>query len=119
MSHAKVPVRERLPSRVEIVASRLLLVAALIVHGLGSAAEAAAAPAMGPAPAIVAGSSSLLLVPPTTRDGWAARGQASAPPAPHHEAPRLGEGDCCNTSTCRCGCLYSVIGIAIAALGNR
>ena len=118
MSHAHAPIRKRLPNRVERVASRLVLMAALAIHGLGSAAAAAAAPAaMGQAPEVTV-TSALLLVPAATRNDWRVSGAASAPRAPRPEAPRLG-GDCCKSSTCRCGCLYSVAAIAITLLGGQ
>lgn len=112
------PIRVRLPNRFQLVASRGLLVAALVVHGLGTAA-AVATPTMGQAPVDVAARSSWQLgdvsAPAGDRLVW---GTASAPRAPCPEAPRLG-GDCCKSSTCRCGCLYSAAAIAIALLGGQ
>jgi len=117
MSLAHAPIRKRLPNRIERVASRLLLMAALAVHGLGSAAAAVATPATGQPPEVTM-TSALPLLPPATHNGWRVSGAASAPRAPRPEAPRLG-GDCCKSSTCRCGCLYSVAAIAITLLGGQ
>jgi hypothetical protein len=58
---------------------------------------------------------------PTPRAGAAFRdrqggGMVRAPGRPHAGPNRLGDRECCKTPDCRCGCLYSLVGTAVAAL---
>ena len=114
MSAFRRPFHE--PMRLGAVVSRLLLVAILALHGLASAAEAAVPTVFNRA---VAALDASMRVMPTPRDHEDAHGSASAARGPRPDAPRLGGGDCCNAPWCRCGCLYSVAGVAIAMLGDR
>lgn len=114
----KVPPRERWPTRFRPAAAKLLVMAILAIHGIGRAAEAAAT-AVGQGAVVVAATGWLPTHARAPGDAVSIQGAASAPRAPRPDAPRLGGGDCCRTPTCRCGCLYALASIAIAALGDR
>lgn len=47
--------------------------------------------------------------------GGTIRAPRRAPAGPN----RLGERECCKTPECRCGCLYSLVGAAVAALRSH
>jgi hypothetical protein len=47
--------------------------------------------------------------------GSAIRAPRRAPTGPN----RLGDRECCKTPECRCGCLYSLVGAAVAALRSH
>lgn len=118
MSVIHVLLHKRWPKRFGPLAARLFVLAVLGLHGLGSAAEAAS-PAMGQGQVqVVAAETDWLLKGVAARDQWPVQSSASAPRVSRPEAPQLGGGDCCQTPTCRCGCLYAMGAIAIAALGG-
>lgn len=118
MSLVQVLVPERWAVRLRAVVPRLIVSAILAAHGIGSAAEAAA-PAAAQRPVAVGQADGVLLdVTPIREQGAAVQGSDSPPRVPRPEAPRLGEGVCCKTLACRCGCLNSLAAIAIAALNG-
>ena len=105
---------------------RLILSAALVLNGVGSAA-AAAQMQLNHAGAIAAAAhADHTLVSERApageapcHDGKAGSTPGLPDPAKHSGPPELGGRDCCKTLSCDCGCLSSVTGVAIAALGDR
>jgi hypothetical protein len=91
------------------ILSGLMLSAALFLPGIG---HAAATLARGAGPASLA-------EPGTTHPGVVTESCESHSPGRHHGGPtRLGDRECCKTPVCGCGCLYSLVGAAVAALSD-
>ena len=113
-----VPARGTSTLRFRSVVSRLLVLGVLLLNGLGRGAEAAV-PDAPQGMTVASGIESGPRAVPMEVGQGDARNSDSAPRAPRPDAARLGGGDCCRMPTCRCGCLYSVAAIAVAALGGR
>ena len=96
--------------------SGLMLAGALFFPGAGHAAAAMSAlPHQSESPV------SMKAADPAACAGTAFCGRPGggvvrAPRRPHAGPNRLGDRECCKTPDCRCGCLYSLVGAAVAAL---